>query len=176
MVNSGTRRQPRSWRLLALLLSVLWLPVLSVAGDLGTPTGEVLLSVEGKVDVRNSNSGARLDYALLAEIGFVTRTITTDWTESAEYEGVSGRELVEFLGISGAYLQGIAHDDYEVLIPLSDLVQYDTLFAVAKDGERLSMKNKGPIWLLYANDNRPDISPEVLNSRMIWQLHTLVSQ
>ena len=146
------------------------------AEPLAQPAGDVILSIEGKVGKRNSDAGAQLDYAMFESIGLVTRTIVTEWTPSAVFEGVSGRDLVRHLGIEGDYLLGIAHDDYEVSIPVSDLTEHDTLFAVSMNGERLSIKNKGPVWLLYANQNRPSISPELLNTRMIWQLHTLVTQ
>lgn len=165
-----------NWHLVALLLLAAWQPLTSTAGELARPRGEVLLTVQGDLAKRNSDHGAQLDFAMLSEIGFVSRTIATDWTPSAVFEGVPGRRLVEHLGIKGEYLLGLAHDDYEVSIPLSDLLNYDTLFAVAMNGERLRIKNKGPIWLLYANDDRPAIARELLNSRMIWQLHTLVSR
>ncbi len=176
---------PRSRKRLASVVAAIWIGAtllttsLSAAwaeGELPAPAGEVLLSIQGNVGKRNADSGAQLDFAMLESIGFVTRTITTQWTPSAVFQGVSGKDLVEYLDIDGDYLLAIAHDDYEVSIPLSDLIKHDTVFAVSMDGERLSIKNKGPVWLVYANDNRPSISPELLNARMIWQLHTLVSQ
>lgn len=164
------------WFLAAFAISVTFGARAAQSLPLPLPAGVVILNIEGQVGKRNSDTGARLDYAMFESIGLVTRTIATDWTPSAVFEGVTGRDLVKHLGIEGDYLLGIAHDDYEVSIPVSDLIEYDTLFAVSMNGERLTMKNKGPVWLLYANENRPSISPELLNARMIWQLHTLVTQ
>jgi len=64
-------------------------------------------------------------------------------------------------------------DGYVITIPLSDLTEFDTMLALSMDGERMRLRSKGPAWILYDNQNRPDTGDTVLQSRMVWQLRKL---
>jgi len=41
------------------------------------------------------------------------------------------------------------------------------------DGEPLSVRDKGPIWIVYPRDEFPELATPEVNSRWIWQLVTL---
>lgn len=64
----------------------------------------------------------------------------------------------------------VAANDYSFDIPLSDLTEYDVILAMQADGTRLSIRDKGPIWLMYPVDDFPELQDPKYNLRLIWQL------
>jgi len=66
-----------------------------------------------------------------------------------------------------------AANDYSVEIPVSDFLDYDVILAITMDGERLTLRDKGPLWIVYPRDDHPELSSPLINSRWIWQLVAL---
>jgi hypothetical protein len=64
----------------------------------------------------------------------------------------------------------VAANDYSFDIPLGDLTKYDVILAMQADGKRLSIRDKGPIWLMYPLDDFPELQDPKYNLRLIWQL------
>jgi len=96
----------------------------------------------------------------------------TDFTEGlTEFRGPSAREALALAGVTeAAELRMAAVNDYSVTVPFSDLVDYDVVLATEVNGERLSIRNRGPIWLMYPLDQHPELKNSVYNDRLIWQL------
>lgn len=63
-----------------------------------------------------------------------------------------------------------AANDFQVEIPVSDFDKYDVVFAMSANGERLSRRDKGPIWVIYPTSQHKDLQDPVYNARLIWQL------
>lgn len=144
------------------------------AAELPRPTGRVILTVVGEIERSNAPGRAEFDYAMLAELGLVTRTVATPWTDpGTRFEGVPARALLERVGADGRWAVATAANDYRIDIPLDDLTEHDTLLALSKDGRRMPLRDKGPVWILYDDVDRPDIDEEDLRARMVWQLKTL---
>ena len=159
--------------LLALSL-MMGLSQMSFADVLPTPTGKVLLTVSGNISLANSDSGAQFDYAMLSELGLVDKKIATHWTGPDNvFTGVLTRDLMTLVGAKGNWIRAVAANDYSVNFPLTDLTRFETMFGLSQNGQRLKLRDKGPLWLLYPNDSRPDELDSTINKRMIWQLKSL---
>jgi hypothetical protein len=104
----------------------------------------------------------------LAATTIETSTIWTDGVHS--FQGVSLAVLSERLGISGTNLRALAVNDYAVEIPLSDAVENGPIIAYKMDGKTMSVRDKGPLWIIYPYDSSADYRTEVVYSRSIWQL------
>lgn len=88
--------------------------------------------------------------------------------------GVPLRLLVERLGGTPASaLQLIALNDYTVGIPWSDLQQYDPVLAYQRDGRPMSVRDKGPLILIYPFDAHPGLRTQHYLNRSIWQVNAL---
>jgi hypothetical protein len=74
------------------------------------------------------------------------------------------------IGVTSGMLKMYAINDYVVEVPVSDAVEGGPILAYAQNGERMSVRDKGPLWLLYPYDANPDYRTEVVYSRSIWQL------
>jgi hypothetical protein len=63
-----------------------------------------------------------------------------------------------------------ALNDYVIEMPLSDVKDDGPLLAYLMDGKTMSLRDKGPIWMVFPYDQNPDYRTEETYSRSIWQL------
>lgn len=145
-----------------------------LAQTLAAPQEEVLLTVSGNVANTNTTDTAQLDLALLESLDRTTIETSTIWTEGTQiFEGVSLSVLVDALGLEGQTLRATAINDYAVDIPMSDAVEGGAIVAYKLDGAKMSVRDKGPLWIVYPYDSNADFRTEVIYSRSIWQLNRI---
>ncbi|OUS06808.1 hypothetical protein A9Q96_08560 [Rhodobacterales bacterium 52_120_T64] len=88
-----------------------------------------------------------------------------------EFTGPLARDVIAFLNASEAEtLRFTAVNDYAVEVPMSDLLNYDVIFAMTQNGTRFSIRDKGPIWVIYPMSDNVELQDRVYNDRLIWQL------
>lgn len=145
------------------------------AADLETPSGDVVLTVSGAIDVTNDGDTAKFDAAMLEALGETTFTTTTPWTDGEQtFTGVSLKALVDALEVEDGSLAATAINDYAVEIPFSDAVEGGPIIAYLRNGEEMSVRDKGPLWVVYPYDLNEDYRSEEIYSRSIWQLDRIV--
>jgi hypothetical protein len=139
------------------------------------PEGPVLLTVSGRITAPNTADGtARFDRAGLEALGTSTLRTRTPWTEGRPvFEGVLLRDVLEAVGAAGTSLAATAANAYTVTIPVRDAERYDVLLALRQDGRRLTLRDRGPLWVVYPRDRHPELRDDVHNGKWIWQLVTL---
>ena len=144
------------------------------AGELGTPTGRVILTVSGAISATNHAGAAVFDRAMLMELPQITVHTTTPWTEGKTwFEGPAARDVMVRVGAAGTKVIATAINDYQVEIPFSDFSEIAVIFAMARDGKPISVRDKGPLWIIYPWSEQPELKTEVHHSRSIWQLKAL---
>lgn len=140
------------------------------AGEIPVPSDSVILTVTGEIKVTNVGDSAQFDYAGLEGLPLATLQTTTPWTEGEQtFEGVLLRDLLEALGASGETLQATALNDYGIEIPVSEAEDEDIIVAYRQNGDRMSIRKKGPLWVIYPDTNDSPLATE----RMIWQLNRI---
>jgi len=133
--------------------------------------GDVVLTVSGSITNINAGETAEFDRAMLEAIGTVTFETETMWTEGVQtFTGVELSDLLSVLGVNGSQLRASAVNDYAVDIPTDDAVEGGPIVAFLRNGERMSLRDKGPLWIVYPYDSSPEYRTEVIFSRSIWQL------
>ncbi len=111
------------------------------------------------------------DRPALEALGTETVETTTIWTEGTQvFEGVSLARLAQEIGAEDGRLLATAINDYTVEIPVSDAVENGPILAITMNGEAMSVRDKGPLWVIYPYDANADYRTEVIYSRSIWQL------
>ena len=161
----------RSWVIAPLLVLLSLLPMNADPAPLPSPTGDVMLTVTGNIAVTNAPDSALFDLAMLKEVGETGFDTSTTWTKGVnKFEGVSLKALLDRLGVTSGMLKMYAINDYVVEVPVSDAVEGGPILAYSQNGERMSVRDKGPLWLLYPYDSNPEYQTEVVYSRSIWQL------
>lgn len=146
-------------------------PMPLAAAELAAPEGRVLLTVSGAITNTNDGDVAAFDRAMLEAMNPVTIETTTIWTDGLQsFTGVPLATLMETVGAEAESLSATAINDYAVEIPSADWVEDGPIVAYLNNGEPMSVRDKGPLWVIYPYDSNADYQTEVIYSRSIWQL------
>lgn len=138
------------------------------------PAGEVILTVTLSGDAADDSKALQFDREALTDLGLVSIETTTIWTDGVQtFEGVPLTALMDFLQVDKGTLLASATNDYTVEVPVSDAVDDGPIIAMNLNGERMSLRDKGPLWIVYPYDAFSKYRTEVIYSRSIWQLDRL---
>ncbi len=138
------------------------------------PAGAVLLTITGPVAGQAAPMTRHLDQAMLAALPQASFTTTTIWTEGPQtFTGVPLSALLAATGMTGRAILARAINDYSVEIPVETWPAEGPIVAYLRNGKPMSVREKGPLWIVYPYDARSDYRSEVIYSRSIWQLDRL---
>jgi hypothetical protein len=143
------------------------------AEPLAPPKGPVILTISGTIEQTNSATGAQFDKEMLESLGnasIKTRSQVSDIPQF--FEGVPLRAVLERVGAKGKAIRASALNDYVDIIPFEDL-QFEPLLAMRVDGRVMTMRDKGPLWVVYPRDDYKVLHDTRYDSRWVWQLNKL---
>jgi len=144
------------------------------ARALDKPAGAVVLTVAGRVRSPNADAVANFDMAMLERMPQTSFTTRTPWYAHArKFTGPLLRDVLSLAGASGSTLRAVALNDYWVEIPAEDVAQYDVIVARLLDDKPMAVRDKGPLFVIYPFDARPELRNPVYYSRSAWQLRTI---
>jgi len=131
----------------------------------------VVLEVSGQVEATRT-----FTLADLQALGTTRLVTSTAWTDGMPaFDGVLARRVIETLGpIRSQHVTALALNDYRTDIPISDFYDYDVIFAWSMDGQMLTRRDKGPLWIVYPRDAVPQLREERYENRWVWQLNRLI--
>jgi len=142
-----------------------------VQGMAGSAAAEVILRVDVTGDGSDIRELSDADLSALPQISFTTSTIWT--TEPATFSGPSLAAVLDMVGAKGAALSMIAVNDYKVEMPRSTVEQETPIIANRINGEPFSIRDKGPLWLVFPYDSDPRFQTEEIYSFSIWQMNQI---
>ncbi|MCW1918737.1 molybdopterin-dependent oxidoreductase [Rhodobacter sp. KR11] len=161
-------------RVLLPLLTLGLLPLAAVADQpLAPPEGDIILTVSGLDPAMAPDGVLAFDRAGLAALGPVSFSTTSIWTEGRHaFTGIPLWTLAQKLNLPpDAKVTLRAMNDYQVDIPLTETTPQAPLLAYEMDGKPMSVRDKGPIWVVYPYDADPRAFQTVtVFARSIWQL------
>jgi hypothetical protein len=162
-------------RLLVATILAATVPLTSaLARDLPSPEGVVVLTITGQIENLNADGAANFDLAMLSAVEQRDTVTQTPWHEGTPtFSGPLGTALLEAVGASGETLRITALNDYVVELPIEDLLEYPVIFATHLDGEPMSVRDKGPLFLIYPFAEYPELFNEVQFSHSIWQIRLI---
>jgi hypothetical protein len=100
-----------------------------------------------------------------------TTVAETPWyDETHAFEGALLSDVVAAVGAEGHDLRVVAINGYEAVIPASDIAQFPIILATRIDGETLSVRDRGPVFIVYPFDLGPELRNESYFSRSVWQV------
>lgn len=156
----------------ALLAAASTVALPGLAG-LPKPGGRVILTVRGRLG-DGHGPAADFDEAMLAAMPQRTLETRTPWHEGTKaFTGPLLRDVLGAVGAQGRTLRAIALNDYKVDIPFDDVRTIDVVMARLLDGRPMPVRDKGPLFIIYPFDDRPELRTPQYFSRCAWQLRTI---
>lgn len=153
----------------ALILSTF---VLMFAAQEAAADQDVLLTIS---EAAAPEAKISLDLSGLEALPQLEFTTSTIWLEDkVTFRGPSLKALLDSVDVSGGTIEAIALNDYRVEIPVGSLSDKAPIVAILANGEVMSPRDKGPLWIVYPYDSDLKFQTEVTYSRSIWQLNRIV--
>ena len=144
---------------------------LAGAASLPAPAEKPILTVSGKITVTNKDGAAEFDRAMLEALGETSFSTSTPWyKEPVKFEGVPLAKLMDAVGATGDKIVSIALNDYSAEMPVEDARKLGVILALKRDGEYMSVRDKGPLFIVYPFDSNPDLKAQKYYSRSVWQV------
>ena len=165
-INLFRQRLPGS----SILLISMLLVTMNVSA-LELPTGRVVLQASGNISVTNVGETAQFDLKMLEKLPMTSFVSTTPWTENTHrWEGVLMSDFLRYIGAGSQSFRASALDDYHVQVEGIDFSKYPIILALKRDGKRMRIRDKGPIWLMFPWDDYPEIHNDTNVAFSVWQL------
>ncbi|CAN7656274.1 molybdopterin-dependent oxidoreductase [Neorhizobium sp. LjRoot104] len=141
------------------------------AAALDAPKGEVLLTiVSAHLDHPNAGKRAQFDLDMLENLSGRDAKMGTPWTSGeVSFSGPLLRAVLEAAGARGRVLRVKALNDYAADLPFED-AKLDTILATRIDGKTMSIREKGPLFLIYPFDKDRNLYNEKYFARSVWQI------
>lgn len=137
------------------------------------PEQPVILTVTGELGCCPGGQ-AQFDLERLQALPQVEVRTLTPWTDQQDsYRGPRLSVLIDSLQARGDWLQATALNDYATRFNLQAAREYPVILATHRNGQPMSVRDKGPIWIIYPLSDFPTLRQEQHHQAMIWQLKTL---
>ena len=144
------------------------------ADSLPPPSGPVILTVGGAITTTNGNGIAQIDRAMLDALPQHSLSTHNPFeTGLHRFDGPLLRDFLKTVGANGTTLFAEALDGYTIEIPVSDVMTYAVLIATSWNGKVMTVRNKGPVWIVYPVDQHDELKDEIYSGRSIWQLNRI---
>ncbi|HZG27552.1 MAG TPA: molybdopterin-dependent oxidoreductase [Ensifer sp.] len=138
---------------------------------LDKPVGDPILTITGHISQANAGDTATFDLAMLEKLDGRKATMETPWTTGkTEFSGPYLRAVLAAAGASGKKLIVKALNDYSSEVPFEDAEKLDTILAVRMNDDEMSVREKGPVFLIYPFDEDKGLYNEKYFSRSVWQI------
>ena len=146
----------------------------AIADSLSTPTGKVVLTIAGKIGERNSPQGVQFDMAMIEKLPQHSFTTLTPWEKQPiQFTGPLLRDVLAAVKAQGTVIKAMALNDYQSSIPVEDAMKFDMVMAVKMNGQPIPVKTKGPLFIVYPYDAKPELRSAVYYERSPWQVKSL---
>lgn len=101
----------------------------------------------------------------------VSITTDTPWTEvPTEYEGPTLWSVLNTIGVTASNLEMVALNDYSIRLNSDRITQEWPIIARLQNGKTMSVREKGPYWLMFPFDDYEELQTETFYALSIWQL------
>ena len=174
IMRQGFRAATGGWLRRWLGPAVLLGGILAVQA-LDAPSGKVILTLTGLISEGNQGkTKAEFDMAMLEALAQGETKTKTPWYDGEKtFTGPTAKALVEAVGGKGTTMTVLALNDYATEIPLADFTDLPVILATKLDGEAMSVRDKGPIFVIYPFDQQPELNNETYYGRSAWQVKSI---
>lgn len=155
---------------IAMVCSFLSLPS---AREVAPGHGDTLLEITDFTS-GGTEVAIQLDLTALEALQSSEIVTSTLWTDGVHrFQGVPIRQLLTDLNLQARQLRAVAINDYVVDFPLDDGLTEHAIVAYRMNGDLMSRRAKGPLWIIYPFDQSSKFRTETIYARSVWQLNRI---
>lgn len=100
---------------------------------------------------------------------------TTRWSngEKIKYTGV---RLIDILGKTENFhfVYAYGFNNYVSVIPIEKIVKYNPIIAFMANEKIISVKEKGPLWIIFPYDKHPELQTHIAEAWYVWHLNKIL--
>lgn len=146
----------------------------ALADGLAKPSGDIVLTIDGLIGIENAPGQADFDLDMLRAMPAVKIRTSTPWTEGpVEFEGVLAETVFKAVDAKGKTIKAAALNDYIADVDVNTVIAAGAILAYRVNGEDISVRDKGPLWIMFPFDEKPELKSEPIYSQSVWQLRKL---
>jgi len=149
------------------------LATLQPGGAVPPPTGEVVLTIEGKISQKNAGKTLQFDMATLESIGVVQYYVDDPLVKkNILYSGVILSQLLKVAGAApdATALTIWALDNYSTDMKISDASKWPVLVATRADGAYIPIEKNGSLISVFPFNDFPEIDHLTYDNQWIGAL------
>lgn len=144
------------------------------AEALAAPTGQVVLTIDGQIGTVNAPAQANFDMDMLRALPSVKFRTSTPWTIGVvEFEGVLIKTILNAVNAKGKTIRAAALNDYVADLDVDTVVSAGAILAYRMNGAEFSVRDKGPLWIMFPFDEKPQLKADPIYPKSVWQLRTM---
>jgi hypothetical protein len=160
---------------LLMMAGMLFLAWSATAESLPLPSERPILTISGKIGITNKDQTAQFDRPMLESLGITLVETSTPWYQGpVKFEGVSLDKLMKRVNAEGEQVTAIALNDYSSDLPIDDFAKYGPILALKRNGEYMTVRDKGPLFIIYPFDKIPALKSQTYYGRSVWQVDRLI--
>ena len=154
-----------------LLIASVGVQVSHAKDQLPAPTGKQVLEVTGMIDATTDGTSAYFDIDQLMALGPKQITTATPWTSgTVNFVGIPVKALLDAVKASGETLSVTALNHYTASMPIDVLTDANAILAYEMDGQRLKIRDKGPLWVIFPFDDDAKYRTDAYLAYAVWQV------
>lgn len=162
---------------LYLVVSSLFLSTCYAASTTSAPEDKVVLTISGKIGSNGQGEAQKFSIADLEKLGSQTIETTTPWYDGRmRFEGVSFNTLFDKVNAQGQTVKVVALNDYTISVPVDDLKKNNAILAYKRNGNLMPVRDKGPLFIIYPYDSKPELNNQIYYARSAWQVARIIVQ
>lgn len=141
---------------------------------LEAPRHTPVLTLTGLIGVTNQKEAAVFDMAMLEALPQHEFTTLTPWEDRPiKFSGPLLRDVLRLVQARGQTLRATALNDYRISIPADDAQQFDVIIATRLNEQPMSIRTRGPLFIIYPFNAHPQLQSARYYERSIWQLKAI---
>lgn len=111
----------------------------------------------------------------LKQIGEITFTTPLVGSKDGDHQvtGPRFRDVLDHFKLQGTIADVSAIDNYRIDVPVEDARNYDVILATQIDGQKLRVRDRGPVWVIYPLKDNPELATPIFEARSAWQVATI---
>lgn len=140
---------------------------------LDAPKERPILTISGKIGVKNAGDVARFDMKMLEALPQHTFTTRTPWYDKpVKFTGPLLADVLAAVKANGSTISAVAINDYKISIPAGD-TRHKPIVARLLDDQPMPVREKGPLFVVFPFDSSAELRSSTYYERSIWQLKVL---